>query len=111
MSLLKHVFTTVSILRRFNLNREILVKTDASDYVSVGVLSQRDDDGLLHSVAFFSKKHSPVEYNYKIYNKELMTIIRCFKEWRAELKDFSHLIVIHSNCLEYFISTKLLSHR
>ena len=113
MSLLKYVFTTTSILRRFDSDREILVKTDAFDYVSADVLSQHDDDDLLHSVAFFSKKYSSAEYNYKIYDKELMTIIRYFKEWHVELEDSSHLIVVlsdHKN-LEYFISTKLLSRR
>ena len=41
-------------------HREIFVETDASDYVSAGILSQKDDDGALHPVAFFSKKHSSV---------------------------------------------------
>ena len=62
------------------------METDASDYVSAGVLSQYGDDGLLHPVAFFSKKHSPAECNYEIYDKELMAIIRCFEEGRAELQ-------------------------
>jgi hypothetical protein len=62
------------------------VETDASNYVSAGVLSQYDDDGILHLVAFFSKKHSLAECNYEIYNKELMAIVRAFEEWRPELE-------------------------
>ena len=38
------------------------------------------EDKLLHLVAFISKKISPQEYNYKIYDKELLAIIRAFKE-------------------------------
>ena len=71
---------TAPILARFDPDRLILVKTDASDYVLAGILSQRDDQGLLHPVAFFSKKHLPAECNYEIYDKELLAIVRCFEE-------------------------------
>ena len=67
---LKNAFTTAPILRHFDYEREIIVETDASDYVSAGILSQHDDDGILHPVTFYSKKHSPAEYNYEIYDKE-----------------------------------------
>jgi hypothetical protein len=53
---------------------------DASNYVSASVLSQYDNNNVLHPIAYFSKKPSPREYNYKIYNKELMAIIQAFKE-------------------------------
>ena len=110
---LKCRFTSVPILRHFDLDREIIVETDGSDYVSAGVMSQYDTDGTLHPVAFFSKKHSPVECNYEIYDKELMAIIRCFEEWHAELELSPHLIRVLSDYknLEYFMSTKLLSCR
>jgi transposase InsO family protein len=113
MAVLKQAFITAPILAHFDPNRECLVETDASDYVSAGILSQRDDDGVLHPVAYFSKKHSPAECNYEIYDKELMAIVRCFEEWRAELEGSSHVIEVlsdHKN-LEYFMSTKLLSRR
>jgi len=77
---LKTSFTTAPILYRFNHNRDIVVETDASDFVSTAVLSQYNDEGTLHSGAFFSMKHSPAECNYEIYDKELMAIVRAFKE-------------------------------
>ena len=77
---LKTAFTTTPILRQFDHNCEIIVKTDASDYVSAGMLSQYDDEGILHPVDFFSRKHSPAECNYEIYDKELMAIVMCFEE-------------------------------
>ena len=45
-----------------------------------------DDDGVLHPVAFFSRKMAPAEYNYEIYNKELLAIVCCFKEQRPDLE-------------------------
>jgi hypothetical protein len=110
---LKHAFTTAPILCHFDYDREAIVETDASDYVSAGILSQYDDEGILHPVAFFSKKDSPAECNYEIYNKELMAIIYAFEEWRPELEGASHTIKVlsdHKN-LEYFMTTKLLNHR
>ena len=73
---MKTTFTTALVLAHFDPDREILVETDASDYVSAEVMSQHDDNGILHPVAFFSKKHTPAECNYEIYNKKLMAIIR-----------------------------------
>jgi len=84
--LLKKAFTSAPILRHFDYNREIIVEMDASDYVSASILSQHDDDGVLHPVAFYSKKHSPAECNYEIYDKELMAIVRAFEEWRPHLE-------------------------
>ena len=51
------------------------METNFSDYVSSGILSQFDKDGLLHPVAFFSKNLNLAKYNYEIYNKELLAII------------------------------------
>jgi len=110
---LKTAFTTALILYHFDYDREIVVETDASDYVSAGVLSQYDGEGTLHPVAFYSKKHSQAECNYEIYDKELLVIVRVFEEWRPHLEGSSHPIQIlgdHKN-LEYFMSTKLLNCR
>ena len=103
---LKHKFISAPILIHFDAEKEIILETDASDYVSAGIMSQYDDNGVLYLVAYFSKKHSPAECNYKIYDKELMAIIRCFEEWRPELESTPHPIRVlldHKN-VEYFMS-------
>ncbi|OBS16093.1 hypothetical protein FPOA_27763 [Fusarium poae] len=110
---LKGAFTSAPILRPFDWTKDVILETDASDYVSAGVLSQYDDNGRLHPVAFFSKKHTSTECNYEIYDKELMAIIRCFEEWRPELEGAPSPIKVitdHKN-LEYFTTTKLLNRR
>jgi hypothetical protein len=84
---------------------------DTSDYVSAGVLSQYNNNNVLYPVAYVSKKHSPMECNYEIYNKELMAIIRAFEEWRPELQSIItpiHILSDNKN-LEYFTMTKLLN--
>ena len=105
---LKKAFTSDVILHYYNSDLKIVVKTDTSDYVSEGILSQYDKNDVLYPIAYFFKKHNSAECNYKIYNKELMTIICTFKEWCSELKDFTYLINVimnHKN-LEYFMFIK-----
>lgn len=62
------------------------METDASDTVVAGCLMQKDKEGRLQSVAYFSSKMSPAEANYDIYDKELLAIIRAFEEWCPELE-------------------------
>ena len=97
---LKAAFTTAPVLNYFDPTRRTVVETDASDWASGGVLSQYDDDAVLHPVAFFSAKHSPAECNYEIYDKELLAIIKAFEEWRPELQgieDPAEVITDHKN--------------
>ena len=112
-NLLKKAFTSASILHHFDYNREIIVETDALDYISASILSQYDDEGILHPVAFYSKKYSPAKCNYEIYDKELLAIVQAFEEWRPHLEGSRHPIRVlrdHKN-LDYFMSTKLLNRR
>ena len=53
----------------------IVVETDSSDYNIEGVLSQYNNNKWLHPYIYFSKRNSPAEYNYQIYDKELLAII------------------------------------
>jgi hypothetical protein len=62
------VFTMAPTLHYFDQEREIIMETDASDVVSAGVLSQLHDQGVLHPVAYYSRKHWPAECNYDIYD-------------------------------------------
>jgi hypothetical protein len=55
------------------------MECDASDFATGAVLSQKVD-GKLKPVAFLSKSLSPVQKNYDIYDKELLAVIRAFKE-------------------------------
>ena len=68
------------ILCHFDPTKQCFVETDSSDYVNVGVLSQMGNDGLLHPMAYFSRRMASAKCYYEIYDKELLAIIRCFKE-------------------------------
>ena len=64
-------------------------------------------------MAYYSKKHTPVKSNYKIYNKELLVIIYYLKAWDTELQNISKgfdIITDHKN-IEYFIKKQRLNER
>ncbi len=108
---LKKVFTFKIILRHYNSDHKIVIEINASNYVFKDILSQYDENEILHSVAYFSKKHNSIECNYEIYDKKLMIIVRAFEKWWSELKDsiYSIKIITNHKNLEYFMSIKQLS--
>jgi len=76
------------------------------------MLSQKSrTDGKWHSVAFFSKSLSLVEYNYEIYNKKILTIIHTLEEWWHFFKEVVNSMEIWIDYwnLEYFIAAKKLN--
>jgi hypothetical protein len=79
------------------LSAPFYVATDASDYALGGVLSQVAADGLLHPVAFYSRKLTSPEINYTVYDKELLAVIECLKTWRPYLVNSPHVVSIHSD--------------
>ena len=73
---LKLAFTSAPVLAMWHEERETVLETDASRWATGGCLSQFDENGILHPVAYYSKKLSPTECNYDIHQKELLSIIR-----------------------------------
>ena len=83
---LKEIFTTEPVLVASDLDKEMRVEADASDYATGGVLSVKGEDGKWRPVAFISKSLNDTERNYEIHNKEMLAIIRCLKAWRHFLE-------------------------
>ena len=74
-----------------------IIKANSSDYITKGILSQYNKDGVLYPIAYFLKQLNLAKCNYKIYNKELLAIIKYFEQWRPELKGTEFLIKVFSN--------------
>ena len=53
-----------------------MIKTDASDGVVAGILSQLHPDSEWYPVAYFSKTMAPAECNYDIHDKEMLAIVK-----------------------------------
>jgi len=76
---LKEIFTTKPILAIPDINKEIRVEADASDYATGGVLSLKYEDSKWRLVVFISKSLNATERNYEIYDKEMLVVIRCLE--------------------------------
>ena len=64
-------------------------------------------------MAYYSKKYTPAESNYEIYNKELLVIMHYLEVWDTELqsvfKGFD-IITDYKN-IKYFIKKQRLNER
>jgi hypothetical protein len=83
-------FTFAPILIHPDPANRFIVETDASDFALGAILSQFRIDGLLHPVAFYSRKLTIAEINYQVYDKELLAIIMAFEQWRPYLAEVQH---------------------
>ena len=108
---LKKQVSSISVLRYFDLKRQAILKINALNYVKDEILSQYDDEKVLHSMIFYSKSMIFAEINYHIYDKKLLVIIQCFEHWWLKLKCTELLIQIFINyqALKIFMKNKQLS--
>ena len=61
---------------------------------------------------FFSRKLNGAEYNYEIYNKEILAIVRSLEEFDFELRGLAKFKVYSDyKNLEYFITIRKLTER
>ena len=73
-----------------------MVKTDILDFVLGAYLVQKYLDGW-HLVIYYSRKITPLELNYNIYNKELLGIVTVLKKWRAFLQKIIKLFIVKTD--------------
>ena len=67
---------------------------------------------MLRPCAFYSQRNIPAESNYEIYDKELLAIVKCLRNWDSELRssDKFEVVTDHQN-LTYFTTTRKLKER
>lgn len=97
----------MSIFTHYKQGFRTIMEINFFDYVNNRVFFNLGKGKLLYLIAFFSKILNFTEYNYKIYNKELLAIIKCFE---IKLKVINDLIkvIINYRSLKYFMTTKKL---
>jgi len=92
---LKKAFTIAPVLRIPNDEDLFKLSTDASDFATGAVLSQKDmQTNLWYPVAFFSKLLDVYERNYEIYDKELLVVIWELEKYRYHLEGHPYKVEI-----------------
>jgi len=107
------VFITEPVLAIPDIDREMRVKADASDYATREMLSTKCEDGKWRPVTFISKSLNAIEQNYEIHNKEMLAVIRCLEAWRHYLEGEKLKFKIWTDYknLQYFITSQKLNQR
>ena len=62
------------------------MEVNTLDYATRGVLSMECEDRKWRLVAFLSKSLNETERNYKIHDKEILTVIRGLENWQHLLE-------------------------
>ena len=109
---LKYAFMIAPILLHPDPTKPFIVETDVSNFVISVILSQPDNDGVHHPIAYYSHTFTIPKINYLIYDKELAAIISAFEEWRPYLVGPQHCSGRNRpQNLLYFSSTRILNRR
>jgi len=108
---LQQKLCSTPVLTYFKPGRPLLDETDASKYVSSGLLSQHDEDGKWRPIAYWLKTRAPAKCNYDVHDKELLAIVRARREWRRYLRgsgQHANVFTDHQNLIR-FTTTKELT--
>ena len=121
---LKQAFTKAPILRHFDPEYHIRIKTDTLCYIikkipSQLIPNQMTSDGTIrsninwHLVADFFRKMIPAKTWYKTHNGKLLAINEAFKTWWHYLESCKYEVLIFTDYINLcrFINMKSLSSR
>ena len=78
---LKRAMTSTPVLAIPNDNDPFRVQCDALDYVIRAELAQKQERRWW-MIAYLSKALTPAEWNYQIWDCELLAVIESLDEWR-----------------------------
>ena len=109
--LLKWWVSQAPILVHANPDWQFWMETNASNYAYGAVLSQKQADNQHHPIGFMLKLMNPAEHNYRIPDKEALSIMKRLQNWWHWLKQTKLLVQIltdHKN-LEYFVKPCILN--
>ena len=70
------IFTKEPVLVTLDLNKKIKMEVDVLDYTIRGVLSMEYEDRKWRPVTFLSKSLNETKRNHKIYDKEMLAVIK-----------------------------------
>ena len=106
---IKQACINASVLKIFDSEWSIRMKTNASDLIIKACLNQKYNKRW-HFIIYFSKKLLLTEQNYDVHDKKLLAIIIILKKWKMYVKKESKIIIFmnHKNLLS-FIKTKKLN--
>ena len=102
---LKGKIQSAPVLVFLDFDKPFLLETDASKEGLGAVLSQKQDDGHYHPVAFGSRSLTPAEKNYYSSKLEFLTLKWSVMEHFKEYLAYAPFVVKMDNPLTYILTT------
>jgi len=89
------------------------MEVNVLDYTTGEVLSMECEDRKWRLVVFLSKSLNKIERNYKIYDKEMLTVIRGLGNWKHLLEGIKFKFKVWTDYknLEYFMKAQELNRK
>lgn len=104
--LLKDALAHQPVLKGPNYSKKFYLQTDASDSGIGAVLSQKDEEGNDHPVAYYSKKLLPSETRYTVIKRECLAIVQGIDHFQMYLTGVQFEVVTDHECLLYLSARK-----
>jgi len=110
---LKEEFQKAPVLLMPDSTKPFVIETDASKFATGAVIRQKDMNGDWHPCGYISHSFDATQWNYEIYNRELMGIVRVLETWRHYLQGspFPTIILSDHKNLTYFRTAQKLNRR
>lgn len=87
------------VLALYDPQAETELHTDACKFGVAGILLQRDLNGPLRPVAYFSRQTTPEEQNYSAYDLETLAVVASLQKFRVYLVGIQFKIITDCNSL------------
>ena len=103
---LKEILVSSAVMRNPNFSCPFVLQTDASEVGVGAVLSQSDDAGMDHPVAYFSRKLLPREQKFSTIEKECLAIKLGIEAFRVYLLGREFVVQTDHRALQWLHRTK-----
>lgn len=107
---LKEYISSEPILIHPDFSKPFVIFTDASD-LAIGAMLAQEVDGIHLPIEFMSKKFSPAEKNYCIYDKEILAVIRALRKFRFYVLGHRLTIVTDNLAVKFIMNNNQVNGR
>ena len=94
---IKTILASYPVLRAPNFDQGFTLAVDASQVGVGSALLQEDEAGVLHPIAYFSKKLNKSQRNYSVIEKELLALILSLQHFAVYVQSAPGPIIVYTD--------------
>ena len=100
----KELLTSAPVLHFLRFHKPFIIHVDASDCGVGAFLAQKDDNGELAIIAYFSKRFTSSQQHYSATQKECLAVVLAVTHWRPYIWGRHFVCVTDHSALRYLYS-------